>query len=45
MSALRDLDMPVFTAGGMPTLDLQTYVLEVGGLVLSSTSSQRGDGL
>jgi DMSO/TMAO reductase YedYZ molybdopterin-dependent catalytic subunit len=33
MSILKDLGVPVFKAGGMPTIDTQTYVLSVGGLV------------
>jgi DMSO/TMAO reductase YedYZ molybdopterin-dependent catalytic subunit len=33
MSVLRDLGVPIFKAGGMPKIDLQTYVLWVGGLV------------
>ncbi|MCJ7748121.1 MAG: molybdopterin-dependent oxidoreductase [Desulfobacterales bacterium] len=33
MSILKDLGVPAFKAGGMPTIDLQTYVLSVGGLV------------
>jgi len=33
MSTLRDLGTPIFKAGGMPAIDLQTYVLSVGGLV------------
>jgi DMSO/TMAO reductase YedYZ molybdopterin-dependent catalytic subunit len=33
MSVLKDLGVPAFKAGGMPTIDLRTYVLSVGGLV------------
>ena len=33
MSILRDLGAPIFKAGGMPAIDLRTYVLSVGGLV------------
>jgi len=33
MSILKDLGAPAFKAGGMPTIDIQTYVLSVGGLV------------
>jgi DMSO/TMAO reductase YedYZ molybdopterin-dependent catalytic subunit len=33
MSALKDLGVPVFKAGGMPTIDIQTYVLSIGGLI------------
>jgi DMSO/TMAO reductase YedYZ molybdopterin-dependent catalytic subunit len=33
MSILKDLGVPVFKAGGMPVIDLQTYVLSVGGMV------------
>jgi DMSO/TMAO reductase YedYZ molybdopterin-dependent catalytic subunit len=33
MSILKDLGVPVFKAGGMPAIDLQTYILSVGGLV------------
>ena len=33
MSILKDLGVPVFKAGGMPTIDLRTHVLSVGGLV------------
>jgi len=33
MSILKNLGVPAFKAGGMPTIDLQTYVLSVGGLV------------
>ena len=33
MSILKDLDVPVFKAGGMPAIDLTNYVLLVGGLV------------
>lgn len=33
MSFLRDLKVPIFKAGGMPVIDLHTYVLVVGGLV------------
>jgi DMSO/TMAO reductase YedYZ molybdopterin-dependent catalytic subunit len=33
MSVLKDLGVPIFKAGGMPTLDLTTYVLSVGGMV------------
>jgi DMSO/TMAO reductase YedYZ molybdopterin-dependent catalytic subunit len=33
MSILKDLDVPIFKAGGMPAIDLATYVLSVGGLV------------
>ena len=27
MSILKDLGVPAFKAGGMPTVDIQTYVL------------------
>jgi DMSO/TMAO reductase YedYZ molybdopterin-dependent catalytic subunit len=33
MSILKDLGVPAFKAGGMPTIDLQTYAVFVGGLV------------
>ena len=33
MSILRELGVPIFKAGGVPTIDLRTYVLTVGGLV------------
>jgi len=33
MSVLKDIGVPAFKAGGMPTIDIQTYVLSVGGLV------------
>jgi len=33
MSILKDLGVPIFKAGGMPLIDLNTYVLSVGGLV------------
>ncbi len=33
MSVLKNLGVPVFKAGGMPAIDLQTYVLSVAGLV------------
>ena len=33
MSILKDLGVPVFKAGGMPAIDLHTYVLSLGGLV------------
>jgi DMSO/TMAO reductase YedYZ molybdopterin-dependent catalytic subunit len=33
MSILNDLGVPAFKAGGMPAIDIQTYVLSVGGLV------------
>jgi len=33
MSVLKDLGVPIFKAGGMPTIDLRNYVLSVGGLV------------
>jgi DMSO/TMAO reductase YedYZ molybdopterin-dependent catalytic subunit len=33
MSILNDLGVPIFKAGGMPTIDLATYVLSAGGLV------------
>ena len=33
MSILKDLGVPVFKAGGMPTIDLDTYSLSVGGLI------------
>jgi len=33
MSILKDLGVPVFKAGGMPKIELPTYVLLVGGLV------------
>ena len=36
MSTLKDLAVPVFKAGGMPKIDLKTYVLTVGGLVSHS---------
>lgn len=33
MSILKDLGVPVFKAGGIPAIDLRTYVLSVGGLL------------
>jgi len=33
MSTLKDLGVPIFKAGGMPTVDRSAYVLSVGGLV------------
>jgi DMSO/TMAO reductase YedYZ molybdopterin-dependent catalytic subunit len=33
MSILKNLQVPAFRAGGMPMIDVQTYVLSVGGLV------------
>ena len=33
MSILKDLGVPIFKAGGMPTIEIQNYVLSVGGLV------------
>jgi DMSO/TMAO reductase YedYZ molybdopterin-dependent catalytic subunit len=33
MSLLKDLGIPIFKAGGMPVIDLRTYILTVGGLV------------
>jgi DMSO/TMAO reductase YedYZ molybdopterin-dependent catalytic subunit len=33
MSILKDLGVPAFKAGGMPVIDLQSYLLSVGGLV------------
>jgi DMSO/TMAO reductase YedYZ molybdopterin-dependent catalytic subunit len=33
MSILKDLGVPAFKAGGMPPIDIQTYVLSAGGLV------------
>ncbi len=33
MTILRDLGVPIFKAGGMPTVDLSAYLLSVGGLV------------
>jgi len=33
MSILNDLGVPIFKAGGMPTIDLVTYVLSAGGMV------------
>jgi DMSO/TMAO reductase YedYZ molybdopterin-dependent catalytic subunit len=33
MSILKELGVPIFKAGGMPTIDIQTYVLSVGGRV------------
>jgi DMSO/TMAO reductase YedYZ molybdopterin-dependent catalytic subunit len=33
VSILKDLGVPVFKAGGMPTVDLRTYCLSVKGLV------------
>jgi len=33
MSVLKDLGVPIFKAGGMPTIDLRRYGLSVGGLV------------
>ncbi len=32
MSILRELGVPVFDAGGMPKIDLSTYILSVGGI-------------
>lgn len=33
MSILKELKAPIFKAGGMPSIDLQTYRLFVGGMV------------
>jgi len=33
MSVLKDLGVPIFKAGGMPAIDLSTFVLSVGGLI------------
>jgi DMSO/TMAO reductase YedYZ molybdopterin-dependent catalytic subunit len=33
MSLLKDLGVPAFKAGGMPTINIQTYILSVGGLI------------
>ena len=33
MSVLKDLGVPIFKAGGMPTIDLRAYTLSVGGLL------------
>jgi DMSO/TMAO reductase YedYZ molybdopterin-dependent catalytic subunit len=33
VSILKDLGVPIFKAGGMPTVDLRTYCLSVEGLV------------
>ena len=33
MSILKELGVPIFKAGGIPTIDLRTYILSVGGLV------------
>jgi len=33
MTILKDLGVPIFKAGGMPTVDLSAYVLSVEGLV------------
>ncbi len=33
MSILKNLGVPAFKAGGMPTINIQTYILSVGGLV------------
>jgi DMSO/TMAO reductase YedYZ molybdopterin-dependent catalytic subunit len=33
MNILKDLGVPAFKAGGMPVIDLQSYLLSVGGLV------------
>ena len=38
MSILKDLDVPIFKAGGMPAIDLKNYVLSVGGLVKEKRS-------
>jgi len=38
MSILKDLDVPIFKAGGMPAIDLMNYVLLVGGLVKEKRS-------
>ena len=38
MSILKDLDVPIFKAGGMPAIDLKNYVLLVGGLVKEKRS-------
>jgi len=38
MSILKDLDVPIFKAGGMPAIDLTNYVLLVGGLVKEKRS-------
>jgi DMSO/TMAO reductase YedYZ molybdopterin-dependent catalytic subunit len=33
MSILKELGVPIFKAGGIPTIDLRAYILSVGGLV------------
>ena len=33
MSILKELRAPVFKAGGMPPIDLKTYILSLNGLV------------
>jgi len=33
MSVLKDLGVPIFKAGGIPAIDLRTYVLSAGGLL------------
>jgi DMSO/TMAO reductase YedYZ molybdopterin-dependent catalytic subunit len=38
MSILKDLDVPIFKAGGMLAIDLKNYVLSVGGLVKEKRS-------
>lgn len=38
MSILKDLDVPIFKAGGMPAIDLTNYVLLVGGLIKEKRS-------
>jgi DMSO/TMAO reductase YedYZ molybdopterin-dependent catalytic subunit len=38
MSVLKDLDVPIFKAGGMPAIDLTNYVLLVGGLIKEKRS-------
>jgi DMSO/TMAO reductase YedYZ molybdopterin-dependent catalytic subunit len=38
MSILKDLDVPIFKAGGMPAIDLKNYVLLVGGLAKEKRS-------
>ena len=33
MNLLKDLGVPIFKAGGMPVIDLHTYILSIGGMV------------
>ena len=38
MSILKDLGVPIFTAGGMPSIDLETYTVVAAGLVEKTRS-------